>query len=689
MSAADRATPPAPRPLAGRVVLVPRLREPDPLAEALRTAGAEAVRAALTRTVAGDAAELASASARLAAGEYDWLVVTSARTVEMLDVGAAPVSTAVAAVGSATARALAAALGRDPDLVAGGSARALLEALAGRGVTPGARVLLPQSALAAPLLAEGLRGLGAHVERVNAYTTRTAAPADLPPGLVGRWRAGGVDAVIVTAGSTARAAVELLGPAPPGTAVIALGGPSRAAAAAAGLAPAGDIAASPSPSPDDVVAEIIAGIDRRPHPLRPGSHAGATPPHPPTDRRPAEPAATQRSAAQRPAEPAATQPHRGIMTEHTAPASPAEPEPATPGASAAPAPAEPAGVSPAASFLAERGVPAPSAPVIRPRRLRTTPAMRGLVAQTRIRPDALIYPVFVREDIAEPRPIGAMPGQWQHTLDSVRREAAACAAASVGAIDLFGVPATRDETGSGAWAEDGILNRAIAAVRAEVGDALVVCADTCLDEFTSHGHCGVLRPGPGPRAGEVDNDPTLALYQAMAVAQAEAGAHMVSPSGMMDGQVAAIRAALDATGHDDVAILAYSAKYASAYFGPFREAVGSTLTGDRRTYQQDPANRREGLREVMLDVEQGADMVMVKPAGPYLDVLADVAAASPVPVAAYQVSGEYAMVEAAAANGWIDRERVIAESVLGIVRAGADCVLTYWARELAEGLGGR
>ena len=272
----------------------------------------------------------------------------------------------------------------------------------------------------------------------------------------------------------------------------------------------------------------------------------------------------------------------------------------------------------------------------------------------------------------------------------------ACADAGVGAIDLFGVPVARDEVGSRAWAADGILNRGIAAVREEVGDALVVCADTCLDEFTSHGHCGLVRPeGAGgadsgrsdPRAGEVDNDSTLALYQAMAVSQAEAGAHMVSPSGMMDGQVAAIRAALDATGHDDVAILAYSAKYASAYFGPFREAVGSTLTGDRRTYQQDPANRREGLREAMLDVEQGADMVMVKPAGPYLDVLADVAAASPVPVAAYQVSGEYAMVEAAAANGWIDRDRVMRESVLGIVRAGADCVLTYWARELAEELG--
>ena len=353
---------------------------------------------------------------------------------------------------------------------------------------------------------------------------------------------------------------------------------------------------------------------------------------------------------------------------------------------ALPDPRDPA-ASPAAGVLTSRGVPTPAAPIVRPRRLRRTPALRGLIAQTRLSPAQLILPVFVREGIAEPVPIGAMPGVVQHTLDSLRREAVAAAEAGVGGIDLFGVPAVRDEVGSGAWAEDGILNRGIAAVRAEVGDEVVVCADTCLDEFTSHGHCGLVHPGPGPRAGEVDNDSTLALYQAMAVSQAEAGAHMVSPSGMMDGQVAAIRAALDATGHDDVAILAYSAKYASAYFGPFREAVGSTLTGDRRTYQQDPANRREGLREAMLDVEQGADMVMVKPAGPYLDVLADVAAASPVPVAAYQVSGEYAMVEAAAANGWIDRERVIAESVLGIVRAGADTVLTYWARDIAEGLG--
>jgi len=220
-------------------------------------------------------------------------------------------------------------------------------------------------------------------------------------------------------------------------------------------------------------------------------------------------------------------------------------------------------------------------------------------------------------------------------------------------------------------------------VREEVGDAVVVCADTCLDEFTSHGHCGIVDD-----QGRVDNDATLPLYQAMAVTQAEAGAHMVSPSGMMDGQVAAIRAALDATGHSDVAILAYSAKYASAYFGPFREAVGSTLTGDRTTYQQDPANRREGLREALLDIAQGADLVMVKPAGPYLDVLADVAAASEVPVAAYQVSGEFAMVEAAAQRGWIDRERVIGESLTGIVRAGADLVLTYWALEVARGAQG-
>ena len=331
------------------------------------------------------------------------------------------------------------------------------------------------------------------------------------------------------------------------------------------------------------------------------------------------------------------------------------------------------------SYLAEAGVDSSPIPTIRPRRLRSTPAMRALVRETHVDPAKLIWPVFVRDDIDEPREIAAMPGQYQHTIDSLRRAAAEAAEAGVGAIDLFGVPAHRDAIGSQAWAEGGILNRGLAAVRAEVGDALVVCADTCLDEFTDHGHCGLL-----DAEGGVDNDATLPLYQAMAISQARAGAHMVSPSGMMDGQVAAIRAALDQAGHADVAILAYSAKYASAYFGPFREAVGSTLKGDRRTYQQDPANRREGLFEALLDAAEGADMLMVKPAGPYLDVLADVAAASDIPVAAYQVSGEYAMVEAAAANGWIDRTRVIDESLTGIFRAGADSVLTYWALEVAH-----
>ena len=331
------------------------------------------------------------------------------------------------------------------------------------------------------------------------------------------------------------------------------------------------------------------------------------------------------------------------------------------------------------SYLAEAGVDSAPIPTIRPRRLRSTPAMRALVRETHVDPAKLIWPVFVRDDIDEPREIAAMPGQYQHTIDSLRRAAAEAAEAGVGAIDLFGVPARRDAIGSQAWAEDGILNRGLAAVRAEVGDALVVCADTCLDEFTDHGHCGLL-----DEEGGVDNDATLPLYQAMAISQARAGAHMVSPSGMMDGQVAAIRAALDQAGYADVAILAYSAKYASAYFGPFREAVGSTLKGDRRTYQQDPANRREGLFEALLDAAEGADMLMVKPAGPYLDVLADVAAASDIPVAAYQVSGEYAMVEAAAANGWIDRTRVIDESLTGIFRAGADSVLTYWALEVAR-----
>ncbi|WP_402839598.1 porphobilinogen synthase [Microbacterium sp. GXS0129] len=317
-------------------------------------------------------------------------------------------------------------------------------------------------------------------------------------------------------------------------------------------------------------------------------------------------------------------------------------------------------------------------PTIRPRRLRTTPAMRRLVAETRLNPAELILPVFVREGIDQAQPIGSMPGVQQHTIDSLRRATAEAAEAGIGGIMLFGVPAVRDARGSAADDPDGILNVATRAVVAEAGDALVVQTDLCLDEFTDHGHCGVL-----DGAGAVDNDATLERYRSMALAQAEAGSALLGLSGMMDGQVASVREALDAAGHQDTAILAYSAKYASAFYGPFREAVDSQLTGDRRAYQQDPANRREGLREAELDIAEGADIVMVKPAMSYLDVLSDVAAVSPVPVWAYQVSGEAAMIEAAAANGWIDRRRVIEESVLGIRRAGADAVLTYFAVELA------
>ena len=316
-------------------------------------------------------------------------------------------------------------------------------------------------------------------------------------------------------------------------------------------------------------------------------------------------------------------------------------------------------------------------PTIRPRRLRATGAMRRMVAETRPRPSQLVWPLFVGEDSA---PISSMPGVMRHDVDSISEVARQAVAAGIGGVMLFGVPddADKDEIGSQGWAADGIGNRATAAVREAVGDELVVMIDTCLDEFTSHGHCGILDDH-----GNVDNDATLELYTRMAVAQASAGAHVVSPSGMMDGQVAAIRESLDVEGHQDVAILAYSAKYASSFYGPFREAVASSLEGDRRTYQQDPANAREGIREAELDLAEGADMVMIKPASHYLDVLADVAAFSEVPVAAYQVSGEYAMIEAAAERGWIDRRGAIEESVTSIVRAGADIVLTYWAQEIA------
>jgi len=286
--------------------------------------------------------------------------------------------------------------------------------------------------------------------------------------------------------------------------------------------------------------------------------------------------------------------------------------------------------------------------------------------------------MFVAEGLTQPRPIDSMPGVVQHTLDSLRAGAVEAVAAGVGGLMLFGVPEHRDATGSGATAESGILNVALRTLRAELGEDTVLMADTCLDEFTDHGHCGVLAAD-----GSVDNDATLQRYVELAVVQAESGAQLVGPSGMMDGQVAAIRAGLDLAGHFDTAILAYSAKYASAFYGPFREAVGSTLRGDRRTYQQDPANRREAVREVDLDVAEGADLVMVKPAMAYLDILRETADRSPVPVAAYQVSGEYAMISAAAAKGWIDRDRTIVETLTSIRRAGADIVLTYWAAEVA------
>jgi porphobilinogen synthase len=318
-------------------------------------------------------------------------------------------------------------------------------------------------------------------------------------------------------------------------------------------------------------------------------------------------------------------------------------------------------------------------PEMRPRRLRRTAAIRRLVEETRVSPADLVLPMFVREGLTEPRPIASLPGVVQHSRDSLRKAAVEAVRAGIGGIMLFGVPAARDETGSGGIDPAGVLNVAIRDLAAEVGDATVLMSDLCLDEFTSHGHCGLLTPG-----GAVDNDATLDAYARMALAQAEAGIAVVGPSGMMDGQVGVVRRALDAAGYSDVAILAYAAKYASAFYGPFREAVESALEGDRRTYQQDPANLRESLREVELDIAEGADLVMVKPALPYLDVLAAVRAAVDVPVAAYQVSGEYAMVEAAAANGWLDRERVILESLTSIRRAGAQIILTYWAVEAAR-----
>lgn len=323
----------------------------------------------------------------------------------------------------------------------------------------------------------------------------------------------------------------------------------------------------------------------------------------------------------------------------------------------------------------------------RPRRLRQSEALRQLTAETRLDPADFILPLFVADGLDAKREIGAMPGVYQHTTDSLKAICHEALEAGIRCVDLFGVPLEQDKDaqGSVAWDPEGILNKNLRALREEFGDDLLIMSDTCLDEFTDHGHCGVLSEDRYGRQ-VVDNDATLELYQKMAVAQAAAGAHIVSPSGMMDGQIGVIREALDAAGFQDVAIMAYSAKYASKFFGPFREAVGSSLEGDRRTYQQDPANVRESLLETQLDIDEGADFVMVKPALPYLDVLAKVAEVSPVPVAAYQVSGEYSMLVAAGQNGWIDFEETMMEALISIKRAGADQILTYYAIEAARTL---
>jgi porphobilinogen synthase len=323
-----------------------------------------------------------------------------------------------------------------------------------------------------------------------------------------------------------------------------------------------------------------------------------------------------------------------------------------------------------------------SFPQQRPRRMRRTPALRAMVRETELAPRQLIAPLFVKEGIADAAPIASMPGQFQHTLESLRKEAAEIASRGVSAFMLFGVPERKDAEGSEAWNPHGIAQRALETLRRELGDDHVVIADLCLDEYTDHGHCGVLADD-----GNVDNDATLERYRRIAVAQAEAGADMVGPSGMMDGQVAAIRDALDTTGHDRVGIVAYAAKFASALYGPFRDAAEcAPRFGDRTGYQMDPANGDEAIREIRTDIDEGADIVMVKPAVPYLDVIRRAKDATAFPMAAYHVSGEYAMIKAAVQNGWLDERRTVLEALTSIRRAGADLILTYYAKDAADWL---
>lgn len=651
--APDRPDAPASALRGARVVLTRAADRAAPLVALLRAEGA-CVRLAplLEATLPVDTAPLAALLARAAdpaAAPGAWLAVTSVNTVRALEALAGrtgglagrlgPARRAglrVAAVGDATAAALTAA-GLAPDLVPGAvhSAEGLLADWPGEAC-PGT-VLLPLSDRARTVLADGLAAKGYRVRTAVAYET-VPWPAPVPlrrphpgqgaaaggpevldrAGLLAQLAGGGTDAVVLSAPSHL---AELVGEDPAvlaGTALVAIGEPTRRAAAALGL----HALAADRPTPESIRDALVRALAA------------------PSGRTPAAP---------------------GPGTSSTAPTTPTTPT----------APTEE--TTPVTHRTPRYDL------VARPRRLRTTPAMRRLAAQTRVHPADLILPVFVKEGLTEPAPLGSMPGVVQHSLDSLKRAAAEAARKGLGGFMLFGVPAERDACGSAGTDPDGILNRALREVRAEVGDELVVMADLCLDEFTDHGHCGVLAAD-----GTVDNDATLEIYARMAVAQAEAGAHVLGPSGMMDGQIGVIRSALDEAGHTDVAVLAYSAKYSSAFYGPFREAVDSQLQGDRRSYQMDPANRREALHELRLDLDEGADMVMVKPAMSYLDILRDVAEVSPVPVSAYQISGEYAMIEAAAANGWIDRRAAIQESVLSIRRAGADSVLTYFAVELAD-----
>ena len=547
--------------------------------DALVARGLEPVQVPLTRIrEASDRAAIDGALAKLAAGSYDWLVVTSQNTVSVLAGTEVPESTRVAAVGAATADALR-SVGIHVDLVpAVQSAAGLLRAWPS---STGQSVLLPSSARAKPTLTHGLRAAGLVVDKVDVYEP---VPVYSSRDELDATGFAGVDAVVISSGTVAEQ-VAALG-LDDGALVIAIGEQTAADCLELGMRVT---AVADEPSADGIATAVIRAIE-----------------------------ATKRPVA---------------------------------------------------------------VPVDRPRRLRTTEPMRRLMRETRIHASQLVLPMFVAEGASQPRPIASMPGQVQHTFDSLAWAVEESIEAGVGGVMLFGVPEHKDAVGSGATDPDGILNRATAFLAERFGDATVVQTDLCLDEFTDHGHCGVL-----DSRGRVDNDASLQRYNEMAIAQAAAGSQLLGMSGMMDGQVASARAALDAAGYIDTAILAYSAKYASALYGPFREAVDSSLTGHRRSYQQDPANRREGMREALLDLAEGADVVMVKPASWYLDVLAEVREVSQVPVWAYQVSGEYAMIESAAAAGWIDRERAIVESVTSIVRSGAETVLTYWATEIARGL---